>query len=162
MKKKPKTKKAPKKKEVKIEKNPLKKALTLKQQRFCELYTGGIEFFGNGTASYIKAYNISKMMAKRYEGAKANASRLLGKIEILAYINHLLEKQGLNDQNVDKQLLFLLNQFQDWGHKFKAIHEYNLMKKRIQDRVELGEDTLTELKKWQDTNIAMFNKEKKK
>jgi hypothetical protein len=65
---------------------------------------------------------------------------LLTKPEICERINELLEAGGFNDENVDKQHTFLLNQFADLKTKLGAIKEYNELKsrvKRTQDPVEI-------------------------
>ena len=126
--------------------NQFKKGLTLKQQRFCELYTTTTEFFGDGTASYQEAYKKrGKLVA--YDTARVNASQLLTKPNILLYLNSLLKKQGLNDQNVDKQLLFLINQHGDLKMKLGGVKEYNVLKQRIQDKIKIELPDITKIVK---------------
>ena len=105
--------------------------LSPQQRRFCELYASYEEFFGNGTQSYIEAYN-PKRVGNWYKSAMASASRLLGNVKISDYINHLLELRGLNDTFVDKQLEFLITQHADFKSKLGGIHEYNQLKKRTE------------------------------
>lgn len=105
--------------------------LTLKQQRFCELYATDREFFGNGTASYIEAYNPSRINPNWYQNARQAAHTLLTKGHICERINYLLEEGGLNDQHVDKQLHFLITQHADFTAKLGGIREYNKLKKRV-------------------------------
>lgn len=109
--------------------------LSPKQSKFCELYATDREFFGNGTQSYIEAYN-PKRKGNWYMNAKAAASENLTKPNLLKYTNYLLEEEGLNDQNVDKQLLFIINQHADFKSKVAAIREYNKLKQRITDKVD--------------------------
>jgi hypothetical protein len=48
-----------------------------------------------------------------------NAAKLLTNANICKRINELLEEGGFNDQNVDKQTLFLINQQFDYRAKAK-------------------------------------------
>src|SRR3990167_4352497 len=107
------------------------KKVTLKQEVFCKFYVSE-EFFGNGTQSYLEAYGFKDEDGHTisYDTAKTNASRLLTYANILARINELLEIGGFNEQNVDKQHLFLINQFADLKTKMAAIKEYNRLKER--------------------------------
>jgi hypothetical protein len=100
--------------------------------------TPGFEFYGNGTQSYLEAYsnrignNGGKPKVKiGYLTAQVNAYKLLRKPEVIERINELLEAKGFSDENVDKQHLFLLNQFADLKTKLGAIAEYNKLKKRV-------------------------------
>lgn len=111
--------------------------MTAQQVEFCNLYVTK-EFFGNGTEAYIEAYNIDLTRKGAYEGARASASRLLTNANILNRINELLDNQGLNNEFVDKQLLFILTQNADFGAKIQAIKEYNKLRQRITDKIELN------------------------
>jgi len=113
------------------------KVLNLKQQAFCKNYVSK-EFFGNGTESYIDAYKIDVSKPGAYAGARSSAWRMLTNADILAYINDLLDGQGLNDAFVDKQLLLILTQNADFGSKLGAIKEYNKLKQRIVEKVEMN------------------------
>lgn len=114
------------KKTVKIEE------LNHKQELFCQLFTDtdNKDFFGNGVQCYIEAYE-PKQVGNWYNSAKASASRMLTKVYIINRINKLLGSKGFNDQNVDKQHLFLLNQYADLKTKMSAIKEYNAVKGRL-------------------------------
>jgi len=102
--------------------------LSLKQKLFCEAYINNL---GNGTEAVIKAgYSISKNGHPDRNLAKSIASENLTKPDVLAYINTLLEKSGLNDENVSVQHWFLINQFADLGVKVKAIDMYYKLKNR--------------------------------
>lgn len=105
--------------------------LNAKQERFCQLFVSK-EFFGHGTESYAEAYDIS--LSENYNTAAANASRMLKNANILERINELLESNGLNDEFVDKQLLFLITQSSDFSQKMAAIREYNKIRARIVNR----------------------------
>lgn len=107
-----------------------------KQKKFCELYANSEEFFANGVESYIEAYS-PKRIGNWYNSAKASASRLLTKVNILDYINNLLELRGLNDPFVDKQLELLITQNADFKSKLGAIKEYNQLKTRIRKELDI-------------------------
>ena len=104
----------------------LQSKLNPKQILFCEYYATDREFFGNGTQSYMEAYDTSN-----YKAAMASSYNLLIKTEILEYINYLLETRGLNDSFVDKQLELVITQNADFRSKISGIQEYNKLKKRI-------------------------------
>lgn len=108
-----------------------------KQKLFCEYFASDREFFGNGTESYIEAYDIDTSKKGAYAGARASASRLLTNANILGYINELLESAVLNDEFVDKQIAFLIAQNADFGSKMSAIKEYNALKQRITKKLEV-------------------------
>ncbi len=111
--------------------------VNLKQEEFCQLYTGEREFFGNGVESYLEIYGIDKSKPNWYKTACAAASRLLTNVKVIARINELLEESGLNDVFVDKQLRFLITQHADLGNKLGAIREYNKLKQRITDQIKV-------------------------
>lgn len=111
-----------------------KKELTPKQERFCQLYVSE-EFFGHGTESYAEAYGID--LKTGYGSAKTSAARLLTNANICARINELLKDAGLNDGFVDKQLLFLISQHADFAQKMAAIREYNKLRQRITDKMDV-------------------------
>lgn len=110
--------------------------LNEKQLEFCRLYLSR-EFFGNGVESYMEAgYKIDQSNPNWYNTACVAASRLLSNVKVIAHINDLLHSQGLSDEFVDKQTLFLITQHADFSAKLGAIKEYNKMKGRITDKVE--------------------------
>lgn len=111
--------------------------LNPKQERFCELFASDREFFGNGTQSYIEAYNPDTSKKGWYNAARADASRLLTKDNILARINEIFEARGLNEAFVDKQLELLITQNADFNSKIQAIREFNKLKQRITDKTDL-------------------------
>lgn len=107
--------------------------LNPQQELFCKYYATDREFFANGTHSYCHAYGLNPEDSKDYKTAMTAASRLLRNDKILDRINELLEDGGLNDQFVDKQLLFLAKQNDELPTKLNAIREYNKLKQRITD-----------------------------
>lgn len=111
--------------------------LTPKQLRFCELYATDREFFGNGVQSYAGAYNIDLSQKKGYNTARANSSALLTNTDIMSCINLLFEAHGLNDTFVDKQLERLIIQDADFKTKLGAIKEYNSIKGRNKNNLDI-------------------------
>jgi hypothetical protein len=61
---------------------------------------------------------------------------LLTNSNILSRINEELDAAGLNDNFVDKQLLFAITQNADLSSKVRAIQEYNKLKQRIIEKLE--------------------------
>lgn len=118
-----------------------KKQLTKKQELFCKLFATEREYFGNGTQAYAKAYNIDLSKRGKQSIAKSNASRLLTYDYITRYIDKLLDLGGLNDNRVDKELLFLIEQNANLHIKLGAIKEYNSLRKRIIKREEIKLDS---------------------
>ena len=121
------------------------------QRKFGKLYASEREFFGNGVQAYAKAYGIDLSTRGAYQSAKTCAWRLLTNVDLLAYINELLEVV-LNEAHVDKQLAFLLTQNVDFGAKRGAIKEFNALRQRITKKFE-GTLTLA-----QAVHKAMTNK----
>lgn len=121
--------------------------LSLQQEEFCQLYiSSDRELYGNGTNCYIEAYKPDKKKPNWYNTARACASRMLTRTNIINRINELLEEQGFNDENVEKQHLFLLNQHNDLKTKMKAVDHYYKLKgkyapeeKKITGSINLSE-----------------------
>lgn len=111
--------------------------LNLKQTLFCQLFASDREFFGNGVESYIEAYEVDLTKQNAYQTARSSASQLLTKRNILDYINKLLSLAVLNDEFVDKQLSVVILQNADFSSKVSAIKEYNKLKQRIQDKLDI-------------------------
>ncbi len=126
-----------------------KTKVTPKQEKFCQLYAGEEEFFGNGVQSYIEAgYDIDMTKPNWYKTACVAASQLLSNVKVLKRIDEILEEQGFNDQFIDKQLKFLATQHVDFKAKLGAVKEYNKLKQRITDKKEIehkGHISLTSL-----------------
>ena len=119
-----------------MEENKIGGELTEKQLLFCNLFVSK-DFFGNGTLSYCEAYGLNPDDQKQYNSARHSASHLLAKANISQHINNMLEDSGLNDNHIDKRLLFLINQNEDKGTALGAIKEYNKLKQRIIEKLEL-------------------------
>lgn len=110
--------------------------LTQKQELFAQLYATEREFFGNGVAAYVEAYQPNRTRLGWYNVACSRASQLLSNVKVCERINQLLDQNGFNDQNVDKQLNFLIVQHGDLKTKLGAIREYNKLKQRVTERIE--------------------------
>jgi hypothetical protein len=106
--------------------------LTLKEELFCRNYASSREFFGNGTRSYMDAYQTEDA-----HSASVLATRLLAKVSICQRIAGLLTLQGWNDEFVDKQTLFLITQNADLKAKAAGLKIYNEVKKRVTQKMEL-------------------------
>jgi len=111
------------------------KKLTLKQKKFCELFATDREYFGNGTQSYIEAYNVDLSKPNAYVIAKSGAKENLTKPHLLEYINELLDT-GFSQVHIDKQLAMLITQNADYPTKLGAIREYNKLKGRIINKMD--------------------------
>jgi len=114
--------------------------LNEKQEMFCKYFVSK-DFFGSGVEAYAEAYGLELSNQKDYNNAKTGAWRLLTNADILSRINEELDAAGLNDNFVDKQLLFAITQNADISSKVKAIGEYNKLRQRINDKVT-GEITV--------------------
>lgn len=113
-----------------------KLALNPKQRKFCECYARDPQNMANGMKCYQAAYGKHNP-ANEYQNDRQLASNLLKNSNVVVYINELLETDGLNDTFVDKQLLFLLSQQEDRNIKLGSIKEYNKLKSRIQEKVDI-------------------------
>lgn len=105
-------------------------------EAFCQLYASDKEFFGNGVESYIEAFDIDLTEKNAYNTAKASAWKLLQNVTILDRIRELLDLE-LNDAFVDKELAFVVKQNADLSPKVAAIREYNKLKQRITEKVDI-------------------------
>lgn len=113
------------------------------EDKFCKNFASSIEFFGNGTQSYIDAFNVEiirgtnkKNVPKGKKGMTIEAVRtaakdLLMKPHILTRIEEVQEETGFNDASADKTLSFLMTQRADLRVALGAAAEYNKLKARI-------------------------------
>jgi hypothetical protein len=128
----------------KVEAKKLKDALDPREEGFCKLYASDRQFFGNGTQSYMEAFDVQLYQGKKpntagnwmtYMSVRDAASTLLTNTHILRRINEIFEGRGLNDTFVDKQLELVLTQNADMPSKVRAIAEYNKLKSRITQKI---------------------------
>lgn len=117
--------------------------LTLKEKLFCIAY---LEERGNGVEAIIKAGYEVRYKDEKGEPINGAYNRKLAAVmayeklkrpHITSYINLKLEEYGFTDSHIDKQLLFLINQGADLKVKVAAIKEYNKLKGRISDKIDL-------------------------
>lgn len=121
--------------------------ITLKQHKFCNNYLGynGNNMFGNGTLSYCQAYD-RPMTAS----ARVNASECLTKSNVLNYIAYELQHFTMTDESVDNEHNFLIKQHDSKMVKLGAIKEYNRLKNRINEGINVsfsGDITVTNYSK---------------
>ena len=108
--------------------------LTPRQLKFIELYCS--DFLGNWVQAYLEVYDIDKTKPWWYKTACASASRLLSNAKVYKKINQMLEEAWLNDNFVDKQMLFLISQHSDLWVKARMIEAYNKLKQRFVEKSE--------------------------
>jgi phage terminase small subunit len=98
----------------------IKHSLTLQQKLFCENFCS---LSMNGIDALIAAgYAVeNKKGGINYNLARTMARENLLKPSISAYVTKLLDKYGLNDDNLDKQLKGVVNQWGDLNAKVRAI-----------------------------------------
>lgn len=113
-------------------------SLTAMEKVFCELY---LELQGNGTEAIIGAgYNVKNSRGEENRNlAKGMASEYLTKPNIFAYVTYLLTRYGFDSESVEKQHLFLINQFGDLSAKAKGIDMFYKVKgKYPKDQLEIS------------------------
>lgn len=110
-----------------------KTGLNFRQEAFCQTFVSQTELFGNGVQSYIEVYKPDMSKPHWYKVACSSASEILSNPKVFQRINALLQEQGFNHANSDKQLGFLMNQHADFKAKIAAIREYNRVTKRVDD-----------------------------
>lgn len=118
---------------VKMKKKVSVRVLNVKQDLFCKIYATDPYCMGNGGDCYRKAYgeDIS------WDVAKASASKFLADNRFTERINEYIEVDGFNNETVDKHHLFLIKQKKDLGVSMKGVQEYNKLKKRVSNALEL-------------------------
>ena len=123
-----------------------KDKLNLRQEMFCRLYTGGGEFFGKQVWSYIIAYKINipivdyKLLTPeqkvKYDIASVNASVLIRNHKIKNRCDKLLDNL-LKNEIVDRELVKVVMQSNDLSAKVQAIREYNKLKSRVTENINI-------------------------
>ena len=146
-----------------IAEDGVKYSMTIQQKKFCTYY---LDFKANGVDAIIKAgYQV-----KNRKVASAMASEFLRLPNIFNYINMKFEEFGLNDDNVFKQHLFILNQNDNLRVKKDAIDmmyklrdNYAGEKIRVVSQFEsLSDDELDQKIKELESNVSRYKKFKKK
>ena len=134
--------------------------ITFKQDIFCKMYATDPEVLGNGTRAYIKAFNYKN---PRIATACALAHRLIEMPKIILRIRQYLgEIGGFNDENVDKNLNFLIQQHADFKAKLGAIREYNVLRNRIKRKIDVSlkvEEIEGKFKSWANEDVSKESNE---
>lgn len=106
----------------------------LRQENFCKFYLFGFKKgkktifrMGNGTLSYMKAYDLKE---SQYNHASVNSHDLLRNTKIKKRMRELLEDNGFNDQVVDARLTEIIKDASPKDSNM-AIKTYNELQKRI-------------------------------
>lgn len=138
-----------------VNENEVGDVLTLKQERFCRYYAQDSNLYGNGVLAFAEAYEYDLDNADRtrdidekgneikgtsdydrqYNTCAVSANRLLIKDNIIKRINELLNEQ-LNDTVIDARLSEIILHGDD-KDSIAAIKEYNKLKQRIVDKLDL-------------------------
>jgi hypothetical protein len=148
------------KKRVPVKKKPAaKKLLTPQQESFCRYYVENSETRGNATESYGYAYDykldelpdddgiyqgVGKLRKciqkstrrKAYDVCSVHGNRLVRSSKIQDRITKLYNEL-LRDDIVDRELSKVIMQDQERAPKIAAIREFNKLKQRITDKVDL-------------------------
>lgn len=112
--------------------------LNPKQELFCLYYaTNEVGTFGNATQSYLKAYKDESSNIPTEESAAVSGFRQLRKAKILDRIKEYWKKSGLTDEEVDAHLAMIVRQSADLANKLGGIREYNKVKQRGAENVNL-------------------------
>jgi hypothetical protein len=136
--------------------------LNINQELFCRYYTQNSDLFGNATRSYAEAYNhllhtlpdddhhIDPETKKRVPSTRQRAenvcavegARLLRNPKVLARITTLLNEL-LTEEVVDAELLRVILQNDELAAKVRAIQEFNKLRQRITNKVDLTSGGMT-------------------
>ncbi len=150
--------------------------LNIKQEAFCQYYTRNDAVFGNATQAYAEAYGyrlenlsdeepteevwdeIMEIMktvklddspyAKAYNTCSVMGHRLLRNTKINERVKEIL-REMMVEAEVDSEIMYVIKQKTDFGAKMSAIKEFNKLKGRIIEKVEVTEtkvDPVTEEK----------------
>lgn len=121
-----------------VPKDPSESLKNPRHELFAQLFTTRGDEFGNGTEAYIEAFDIDDSIPGQRKVAGTMATNLLKNPSVLQRINFLIDsKLGFNDVYVDKQHAFLITQSADLRVKMAAIREYNAVKGRIKQKLEI-------------------------
>lgn len=138
-------------------KKEIKVNISNEMEKFCQLYANNFDFAGDPYKCYLECYELEPHEEGKSQLVKAKAKELLQKPEIMARISQLLAENGFNDANVDKQHLFILNQYADLNVKMKGIEHYNKLKKRTNDSPVIVMPT--PIMDWDDAEPKQLDKE---
>lgn len=97
-----------------------------------------MDSFGHGVDAYCAAYGLNKNVQANYHTANANSNKLLKDMRVMNYLNAIMESLYLNDAYVDQQLSYVLTQNADLSAKMSAVKEYNKLKNRIDNVLNIN------------------------
>jgi len=89
--------------------------------------------------AYCRAYDIDPEDKKAYDGACANASRLIRNDKFQDFWTEYLESIGFNNAQVDARLLELIKS-EDESVSLRAIEQYNKLRARIINKQDITSD----------------------
>lgn len=135
----------------------IKPGLTLQQELFCQYYVKNEALRGNATLCYAEAYDyhldtLSREQVwdkdhlilieeseynKAHNVCSTEGNRNLRKTNIQDRITDLLNEM-LTDKEVDAQLAKVILQDSKMDSKVGGIREYNKLKKRVTDKIEVS------------------------
>lgn len=104
--------------------------LNVQQKMFCDLYMSK-EYFGSGVHAYAKAYGKDLTIGNQYNAAKVEACKLLKHHKVKEYMKSLLNDMGFNDDNVNRHLLFVIEQNAELSPKVQGMKLYYQLKDQI-------------------------------
>lgn len=113
------------------------KQLTPCEELFCQYYVKDKDLMGNKIRSYMKAFNVPE---NKYNSASSNINYIINKEHIILRIDELLKEtygKDLNDNTVDRHLLFVIMQNFDLNAKVAGIREYNRIKGRVTHKISV-------------------------
>ena len=108
-----------------------------KIEEFAKVYVSK-ENAGDPVAAYLQAYDLPQSKAKNI---KSKAYHLLREPRVMEKVENLWQEQieilGLTDHAVDMQLAALIHQCGDFRLKLDAIKEYNRLRQRVIDKLDV-------------------------
>ena len=125
------------------------KELTIRQERFCQLFSRPGECFDNKTISYIVAYDkeeevgglnvvFSKKMKKQqraYFTFGQQAYSLMKYTEIRARCQEILLEQFGDDKAADSETQWVIQQRKDLHAKMRGIEQRNTLRNRLKGKL---------------------------
>lgn len=107
--------------------------LNERQKNFCHFYLFPKETCFNAARSYMAAYDLPE---SKYKAARSASCRLITNVSIKTYISELLNEFD-KTVKVDEELHKVIAQNSNLIAKMDAVKEYNKLKQRIHDKVDL-------------------------
>jgi len=148
------------KNKIRTKKKNVEDNLNPQRMMFCKLYTQNTDLFGNATLCYAEAfgYDLESLSqeavysepdefghrekiedspyTKAYNVCSVNSARLLRNAKIDEYTKILLNEMMTNE-NADAELAWVMKQRRDLGPKIQALREFNKLKNRVTDNINI-------------------------